>query len=471
MSFVRYKKFGNKEYAYEVTSYWDKKTKKPRQKTKYLGVVIDKEKMVFGNPLKERIRREEFILDFGDTFLLTKFLEKEGFTKLLKESFGEKADMLVNLISYKLCHPSALRLAETWQNGNAIKHLCKANLASQRISELLTEVGDEEAYRNFFTKYLSQINHSSDGLLLDITALPNQIHTPFTQWGYHDEDIDKQIKLMLVVDKKNQLPLFFRYIPGSIPDVSTLKPTIEELKKYGIKDTYSILDAGFYSEGNIRAVQKEEMPFMIRLPSNRVLYKELVEESRDLERLKHAIVYGERGLFVKKHRIHLFGEKAYAYVVLDPMRKGRETRKLILGLGEKDDVVEDREFMLRKKGVMILVSSIDVPEDDVVPFYYSRQTAEQLFKFAKDDLKLLPLRSHKEESMQGYLLLVFMALIVFLLVRKKSGKRNTVEEVLLSLRNLKAKVYGGEMIISEMNKKQRLLFEGFDIIVPKVLGI
>lgn len=39
MSYIRYKQFGNKQYAYEVTAYWDKEAKKPRQRVKYLGVV------------------------------------------------------------------------------------------------------------------------------------------------------------------------------------------------------------------------------------------------------------------------------------------------------------------------------------------------------------------------------------------------------------------------------------------------
>ncbi|MEA3254747.1 MAG: hypothetical protein U9Q22_02815 [Candidatus Altiarchaeota archaeon] len=51
------------------------------------------------------------------------------------------------------------------------------------------------------------------------------------------------------------------------------------------------------------------------------------------------------------------------------------------------------------------------------------------------------------------------------------GKKVTVEEALLVLRNLKVKVFGDEMLSPEMTKKQRELFEGFEIIVPKVLGI
>jgi len=41
MTFVRYKRFGKQEYAYEINAMWDAKKKKPYQKSKYLGVVID----------------------------------------------------------------------------------------------------------------------------------------------------------------------------------------------------------------------------------------------------------------------------------------------------------------------------------------------------------------------------------------------------------------------------------------------
>jgi len=471
MTFVTFKKFGNKEYAYELTSYWDKKAKQPRHITKYLGVVVDKKKGVYRKTLKERILKEEFILDFGDTFLLREFLEKEGFLKILNGSFGKNANMLFNLISYRLCHPSAMRLAEIWQSGNVIKYLCKVDLSSQRISDVLVEIGREENLRLFFRNYLSFVHHSSDGLLLDITAMPNQIHMPLSQWGYHDEDIDKQINLMLVVDKSNSMPLFFRYIPGSIPDVSCLEPTIKEMKRFGIQDTYSIFDAGFYSEDNIKSVQKIEMPFMVRLPANRTLYKKLVNSSSDLEDVKYAVRFGKRALFIKKQGVDLFGKPVFAYMVLDPVRKGRETTKLLLQLDKMDENSDEKAFLLKKKGIMILLSSLDLPEENVVSFYYSRQIAEQLFKFSKDDLNLLPLRTHKEESLRGYLLLMFITLSVFLLMQKKLEKKVTVEEALLILRNLKGKVFEDELLIPEITKEQRLLFERFNIIVPKVLGI
>ena len=47
MAFIRYKQFGKKEYAYEVTEFYDKSIKRSRQKSRYLGMVMDKNKRIF----------------------------------------------------------------------------------------------------------------------------------------------------------------------------------------------------------------------------------------------------------------------------------------------------------------------------------------------------------------------------------------------------------------------------------------
>ena len=46
-----------------------------------------------------------------------------------------------------------------------------------------------------------------------------------SEWGYNrDKEKLKQINMALVVSEEKQLPLWYRIIPGSIPDVSTLNP-------------------------------------------------------------------------------------------------------------------------------------------------------------------------------------------------------------------------------------------------------
>ena len=120
---------------------------------------------------------------------------------------------------------------------------------------------------------------------------------------------------------------------------------------------------------------------------------------------------------------------------------------------------------------MILVSSFEIAPEEVVPYYYMRQTVESLFGFAKDDLKLVPLRIHKEATLRGYLLLMFIALRLFVSLKKAIGERYTVEEVLLTMMSLKCKVFDNEIIIPEQTKKQKDILNLLNLLVPKIMGI
>jgi len=71
MSYIVYKKFGKGEYAYEVTSTYEKKTKEVKKKTKYLGIVVDKKNKIY-EKRQQHLRPEKLILDFGDSYLTRK---------------------------------------------------------------------------------------------------------------------------------------------------------------------------------------------------------------------------------------------------------------------------------------------------------------------------------------------------------------------------------------------------------------
>jgi len=296
---------------------------------------------------------------------------------------------------------------------------------------------------------------------------------PITQWGLNGEEIDKQMRFLLVVDKKDSMPLFFRYFSGNIVDVSTLKNTINELKKFGIKENYVYMDAGFFSEENILELYEQHINFLTRLPSMRITYKDLIlSEAKNLEKYENVVRYGKRALFIKQKKITLFGKDAFAYLVLDPERKGRETKNFLLqNISNKENSVEELEYEMTNRGIMILVSSFDLKKEKVVPAYYVRQTAEKLFGFSKDDISLLPLRVHNEETLRGFLFMQFITLIAFVHIKNKLGKNYNVEEILLTLRNLKCKVYDDEIIVCEPNRQQKDVLKILDILMPKKLGI
>ena len=196
MSFIRFKKIGNKEYAYEVTSYYDKMKKKPAQKSKYLGQVVDRESNEFIRPGKEKIKPEKLILDFGDSYFLIRFMEsrmKEVYDFAVKNS-------VLPLILYRILGKTGMRRAGIWHEGNIARYLAPGVMDSQRISEFLVKFGNETKMRDFYKAYLKQ---PEEGISIDTTALPNQIDLDMTQWGYSSETVDEEIKLVLVIVNAN----------------------------------------------------------------------------------------------------------------------------------------------------------------------------------------------------------------------------------------------------------------------------
>lgn len=472
MSYIRHKMIAGHRYAYEVSAYWDAQLKKPRQKVKYLGAVNDAGAVV---KKSEQIREEKLILDFGDTYLLYEHLKQLPFYQVIQKVFASSYHELLPLVFYRLCHKGAMMQAQTWFEGNIARVLFKnAELASQRISEFLRRLGDENVQRKFFKVYLSSLGSAPKGIIIDATSLPNQIQVGFNAWGYSDGAIDKQMRFLCVIDQHTLLPLFFRYLPGNLLDVSTLKLTLEELHKLGVKESFMLMDAGYFSEENLSELYENKISFLTRLPAGRKIYQELIEQHiSDLERVKYAIRYGQRGLFIKEVKIQLYGHPAYAYIVLDPERKGREVSKLLLECLGEDEESKEAQERLKSRGIMVLMASFPIASKDLIPSYYLRQTVEHVFGFCKDDLKIVPLRSHTEETLKGYLFLIFIALIFFLECRKRLGEKNkyTIEHALMIMRNLKCKVFDNELLTQELSKQQKEITQLFNIIVPKKSGV
>jgi len=486
MAYIRYKVFGKQEYAYRVTSQYDPSLKRSVQKQEYLGVVIDKERQEFKKPRKEALDKalsgcgsvekeqsERAILDYGDTHALDTVMRDGDLWNAIKSSLGESFESVMCLIYYRIIVGSAMRYAENWYVGNIANHLYpKANLKSQRISELLFLLSDESLQRRFFEVYLKNVS-TSGGIAIDSTGLPNQIDFPLCEWGHHNGVIEKETRLILTVDIETRFPLYFRAVAGNINDVSTLETTILEMQKQGIQAKISILDAAYCSETNIKALYRAKISFLTRLPTGRKLFKDLISQSSEsIEAKENIVTYHKRAMFVKQVEIDLYGEKGFAYIVLDPVRRGNEIQKTMLKQQENEDNSNDElAFNTQNCGKIILISDKKLTTNEVVPLYYSRQAAEQLFGISKDDLNMLPIRTHSEETFRGYMFLNFLALAVYLNFKKALESKFTTEQALSYMRNLKCKRWNdGSISTIEMNKIQKTIMNTIQNSKPNNAG-
>lgn len=487
MSFIRRKKTrSGKIYAYEVTASWDAVKRQSRSISKYVGVVgADGEIIPKGASLKGRPKQqapkspeEKMILDFGDGFLVTQSIKNSAIYEPLEEVFKSFPELLV-LMAYRICQPGPMYNAHLWIEGNMVKTLeGSSSLSSQHISRLLAHLGQESLQRAFFEKYLHpKDKQGPQNVIIDATSLPNQINSDFNAWGYNDGGIDQQFRFHCVVDQLTKKPLFYRYVPGNIADISTLRATLQELKALGVKQSFALVDAGYCSAENIGLLRESQIDFLMRLPASRRLYKEMIQtHAKELDAFSHMVPYGKRSLCVKSIQVeNLYGQIGYLHMILDHHRKAKDINKLTHERAnqspeDKDDLKDQYDFL--QAGVFMLISSKPIPSQEVLGAYYSRQSIEQIFGFAKDDLDLLPLRCHSENTIRGYLFLQFLLLIVFIELREKLKDLCTVEQALISTKALKCKVYPHCTIVQELQKLHKKIFNASSIIVPtNTMGI
>ena len=377
MAFIRYKQRGQKWYAYEVSNVWNKERKKYKQHIVYLGVA-EENGGTYKKAVKSTSPKEKVILDYGDSYALNKVLESSGLKQLLKDCFVDH-DQIMALVLYQLAQGGAMPHYQNWSEGNIVQQIFPTpNLTSQRISDLLKIMGKAEVQRKFFKAYIAAFFKDKHGVLIDSTALPSNINSSLNSWGYGAGGVDKKVGCLMLVDKASKLPIFFRSIPGEIADVSTLEATFKEIKLLGLKAEHAIFDAGHFSETNITYLCQMKINFISRMPKSRKVFAELVNKhKRNLEDMSNAIQYGDRVVFMKSVKIKLYGYKMFAHIILDPDKKAKDMKYLMLDALSNPTEKSDTQEKIAQAGMLILISSNSLDRAEVLPSYYARQSIEQ----------------------------------------------------------------------------------------------
>jgi hypothetical protein len=421
-------------------------------------------------------RKESLILDFGDVFFLDRFMRTRGLCAAVDATGYGNPDTLYAMICYYAVCSMANCHAQSWWEGSYARILYpKANLSSQRISDFLTAIGDEYSQREFFKEYFKMLDQSGSdtgNVLIDSTGLPNSIHFPLTAISNHNGEISNEVRLIYVVQQKTGLPLYFRYCPGNVIDTTTLTRCLEELKAQGINVKFAVLDAGYYTEDNIRELFENRISFVTRLKGNLVIYRDLVEEHlHSLESRENLVEYNGRYVYLKCVPIRLHGHNAYAYVGLDIERKSSESRKTFRRAKDRKMDAGQVFDTIAGQGVFIIVSSRRIATAGLLPLYYTRQQIEQVFDIGKNYADMLPLRVQTEETFRGHLLLTFIVTVVLKQLQDALLKTtfNPIS-LFMNLRNQKCKVFSGKIVSHETFRKANDIYRLFKIKCPAVIA-
>ena len=186
------------------------------------------------------------------------------------------------------------------------------------------------------------------------------------------------------------------------------------------------------------------------MPQHVELFSLLVKKyAYNIQSLENIVRYRSRTLYIKQAQIEGFGSKnkLFAYVCFDLEKYNTDSQNYIKKL-DLTKITND-QFRLDKlyHGIFIILSSINLPNDSLLPCYYSRQSVEQFFDTIKNDTDLLPLRTHSERTFNGHVMISFIATIIFLLIDKELKDKNlSFNSGIHYLRRLHADVYKSKII-------------------------
>ena len=426
---------------------------------RYLGKVINREKLIFWtrkdgyyifNPQDQTIRtissedvpssshepdgsrkKPPVVVDFGDSYFLDCFFRDTGYDKVVNALDCKNRDTLFAMLYYYILEDSANCHADIWYRHNYVSFLHpKANVYSQRISDLLACLGSPEQKRKFLLEHIEYVLGSSDGevsVLIDSTGFPNKCDLPLTRVSVHEGEVHIEFRMIALVQKETGLPLFYEIVSGNIVDVSTVEHIVRLAKQYRCEVAYAIGDAGYCCPSTMEKLVLAGIDFMTRLnPAYETFSHVMEEHGKELEDEGNTIRYRNRLVRVAKVSAPIALDKetgktvnGFVYLCKDMQSSASKQDHLMSSPKCKDLTTEEIMKLCRKFGIFAIATTRDLAPEEVLPEYYVRQNVEQYFDFGKNYARFIPVRQQTMETLAGHMLLAFIATFVVILVKNR----------------------------------------------------
>jgi transposase len=499
---IRTKKIKGIDYLYEITYYYDKASKRTRQHSKYLGKSVD------GKPVKVREISgvPKMALNYGEFLPCFATAEAYNLKNQLGHSLTEKeVNAVLTLAFNRVLRPLAMNQIGSWYEGTILSaKYPDTPLSSQYLSNLLVKIGQEGIPFKFFQDLITDLSPLNT-LYYDITSISSYTSAiSFFEYGHNRDGVRlPQVNVSLVVDKERGIPIFYDMYPGSIVDVSTLKNTLTKIETLGISGSTLIMDRGFCSGANLKALTKHQLPFIMPVSRTfKVVKQTLSAIQSTIKRINNLQSFNDKALFVEPLSLTIEGIQFKGYGYYSPSREQddrerfyQKLREVITSLEKIElkpkmkpasiflkhadkcstylswDVVDDRFAITVKEdavsqrvnsmGLFILIYKGDFRWDECISLYRSRELVELAFDIIKNDLEIMPINVKKRESLLGLLFISFLSLLIRMHILRQlqtTGllKKCSFSRLILELEKIRWFVLpDGKFLITEIGKKQR----------------
>ena len=502
---IHTKKNGVK-YVYEVTGHWDKEKRQGRNKQVCLGRLDETTGEIIQSGRAVRKTNQTVAATskiIGPALLLNAIEQKFALRQMLKRCFRHKGEHILSLAYFLVQKGLPLSRSETWSASN--RHPCGEIIPSQRVSGLLSAISEDER-QAFFSGWMKKIA-GKECLCYDITSISSYAEgNEYVRWGYNrDREALPQINVAMIFGQNSGLPGYYRRLPGSIADVSTLKTTMRSLDFIGQAKLTFVLDRGFYSISNVDAMFEARYGFVMALPARKWV-EALYDKCRDsiLSPLNRRDGNEKEVLYAVTLPYKWKGRRCYAHVYFNNVKAAEETDALALKLlnlmkelesgDEKPEHLEDykRFFTIKetpKRGRKV-IPNVKAEEDarkkhagfscilttrkmeamEALAIYRRKESVENCFDDLKNSLDMKRLRIHSSSAMDSRLFIQFVALILLSEIRQvlkhnSELKNLTIREIMEAMETIVEVKYSGRYgrVVTETGPLQRNIMQAFGV--------
>ena len=282
-------------------------------------------------------------LEAGRVILLERLAADAGLLCALAGAFGESdAKRLLAAAIHECCEGDALCRLDDWLQDTVLADAAPS-LSPASVTRLCQDVGASlEQRENFFREWFRQRNYPK-ALISDTTSISSYAEKlSMVEWGHNRDREDlPQVNLNMVYSRLDNLPLYYRLIHGSVPDIATIVNTATFISELGLSQYTFALDRGFFSAANLFYFHDHRLGFTIGVPlgsGNKEAMRVLDGCRQKLRSFKSTLVFDDTTLnhVTATYRVIQKGAKgekdkhfvASSHVYLNKCTKARQEREL-----------------------------------------------------------------------------------------------------------------------------------------------
>lgn len=452
-------------YLYEVTSKWDPALKRSKKITgKMLGKITKEDGFVESE--KQRLRKQSLkvenlrVKEFG----IANYIENQlsVYPKLLKKHFPKHWKTLLGLVYGRLVFQSPLKnMSFHFHHSYLSEQYQDVDLSAKTLSKVLNEIGYQ---REKITDFFKEFKADNDCILIDGSDLcSDSKKIDLCELSKSKKGVYRPlINTMFVYSVAQQLPLYYRLLPGKIKDVKAFSLC---LKESGIHDATIIADKGFFSKKNIEELDKEELQYIIPLRRDNALIDYAALNLNDKKSFDGFFEFEKR--FIWYRVFELKNEEKNVIVFLDEELKTNEEKDYLLRITNEIENYSIEEFYDKQKsfGTIAMYTNKNKTASEIYVDYKSRGAIEGMIDTMKNVLDADKSYMQNEQTLEGWMFVNYIALhwyysIYKLLAQHDLNKKYSPSDFLQMLKeirkvNIQDKWYNAEVIkrTTDMLKK------------------